>query len=242
MRVSDDRRRKPVLPPTSFVTTDGITGETQIGFAHLPAELVTRRNYETASWYTILDRPAQTVPVYGKLTNGNEIADTSFRYTYGGTIAEAHFPSRLFQHTTPGDRPEMIGKPDTHTPHPYAHAVAISLLTRDGYAETWFEMAANLFALWTPYGDIDSHPGVTAKLVVDPTWEQRDRHDGVQLALDRAPIPHTNPTATYGWAIRKAADALDLHRQAELALGSARSAMRMYGPKTDPVLAGRSHA
>lgn len=189
-----------------------------------PADFI--QTYETAAWSRTIHCEAQTVDVMAVIKNG-EVEDRSIGWTFKGEVIKAHFPSTFDGvQMTDGERPEEIGKPDTYSVVPYAHALAYSLL--EGKE---LNLALDVVPLYSPFRDSQGEGRYSAGLYLDPTEDMRERSRGVELALAHDFIPHKSPEAVFGWAIAHESMGRELEEQAKRMRHSADSALSMYAPE-----------
>jgi hypothetical protein len=188
-----------------------------------------KQSYETAAWSKTVRCEPQTVDVFAEVKDG-KVVDTSIGWSYTGTVTDANFPS-LFGGVavTDGKRPEEIGKEETIHLHPYAHAIALSLL---GQADSLaFDLKLEVTPLYVPFRSHDGQGSFSAGLYTDPTKEQREQSQGVAAALASQSIPDKSPNATFGWAMAKQAEARNLIAEAKRTQDMADYALRQYAPE-----------
>jgi len=93
-----------------------------------------RINYETASWYTLVEVPAGTYEVYLLERQGMTWAMVG----YHGTITDEHFVNRIGASSSLA-KPQHIGEPKSCTAQRYCYSVADSFANdpRFELAEDW---------------------------------------------------------------------------------------------------------
>jgi hypothetical protein len=96
--------------------------KTVIGTITLTEPLERKLQYETASWYTMVEVPAGTYEVY-LYRNGSP---TWAMIGYEGLVTKEHFVNRVFTASSVHEPTDRIGKPMNATVQTYPYVVAES--------------------------------------------------------------------------------------------------------------------
>lgn len=110
----------------------------QIGNFVLSEPRVYKREYETASWYRMIQVPAGTYPIMGTFReywlNNEPRKVEDLCVSMDGIVVSSYFENRLL-HAVSAKKDEDVGQKDKVYLSPYAFAVA--RLVADGKAEEW---------------------------------------------------------------------------------------------------------